>query len=254
MHQDLTAFGGPRRLRCVCHVRWLSHTSECAGPARSSTQWPGEPACYPPGYQDSSYSKADGSASGGGHSFPPVRQAAPVHQRYDSGSRDSAPYVGGHLENSSFGQDRGPSSGYREGSFGAGMGASEPVEYATIIPDPLLRQSFDQNVEEARSSPSRAPHCRHALMVVCDMITAASSCARRPVQNVKEPRRLPFPDASDLGHRTKAFHTTVHAAKHSVPGENGVHTCPDATSEHTDDVRVGPISNLTAAPCIFSCI
>ncbi len=51
-----------------------------------------------------------------------------------------------------------PSGGYGMGSYsnGGGAGSDEPVDYSSMIPDPALRQSFSQNVEEV----SLASHAR----------------------------------------------------------------------------------------------
>ena len=56
----------------------------------------------------------------------------------------------------SFSHARAPSSGCGAGSYGdgAGAGLAEPVDYSSMIPDPALRQSFSQNVEEVRWCPA----------------------------------------------------------------------------------------------------
>ena len=64
---------------------------------------------------------------------------------HEGGSRPAG--VGSYGDVSrSFGQD-GPRSGWQENGGGAGMAAYERADLSSI-PDPALRQSFDQNVEE----------------------------------------------------------------------------------------------------------
>ena len=45
-------------------------------------------------------------------------------------------------------------------SNGGGAGVDEPVDYSSMIPDPALRQSFSQNVEEV-SLASHVPFLAH---------------------------------------------------------------------------------------------
>ena len=54
-----------------------------------------------------------------------------------------------------------PSSGFGAGSYSdsGGAGQAGSVDYASMIPDPALRQSFSQNVEEVQLLPlSRSFH------------------------------------------------------------------------------------------------
>ena len=56
-------------------------------------------------------------------------------------------------EHVSFDDARAPSSGLQPGSHfdGTGAGLAESIDYTSMIPDPALRQSFSQNVEEVRT-------------------------------------------------------------------------------------------------------
>ncbi len=67
-------------------------------------------------------------------------------------------YAAGPGERASSSYAGAPSSGYGMGSYSndGGAGADDPVDYSSMIPDPALRQSFSQNVEEV-SLASRAP-------------------------------------------------------------------------------------------------
>ena len=117
-------------------------------------QWPGQQQQHQPVLQESSYSRGDGFPSGG-HSFQPARQAAPLHQPFEAPSSNSTAHVRGPAEHASFSHARAPSSGYGVGSYsdGAGAGPADSVDYSSMIPDPALRQSFSQNVEEVRALP-----------------------------------------------------------------------------------------------------
>ena len=53
-----------------------------------------------------------------------------------------------------------PSGGYGMGSYNdsGGTGQTGSMDYASMIPDPALRQSFSQNVEEVRALPLLSPY------------------------------------------------------------------------------------------------
>ena len=98
----------------------------------------------------------------GNHSFPPARQAAPLHQPFEGASRASTAHMRGPGEYVSVSHATAPSTGFQTGSYGdgAGVGPAESIDYTSMIPDPALRQSFSQNVEEVRAvhlPSARAP-------------------------------------------------------------------------------------------------
>ena len=99
-------------------------------------------------------SLAGGYARGGPRSLPAVRPAPAVHQTYEGASRGSAYFDGDPVGRpvAVGGNDRALGSAYGDRSYAGGTGPSEPVDYASMIPDPALRQSFDQNVEEVRKT------------------------------------------------------------------------------------------------------
>ena len=123
----------------------------CAGAAASMSRWPVEQQRHQPGLQASSFGRADGFPSGL-HSSPPVRQASTGYQPFE---RASTEHMRGPGEPVSFSHATAPSSDFGTGSCGGSSGAGQagPVDYASMIPDPALRQSFSQNVEEVQLLP-----------------------------------------------------------------------------------------------------
>lgn len=117
-----------------------------AAPGPPPDRWTGTKACA----HQANSSLAGGYAENGPLSLPAVRPAPAVHQTYEGASRGGA-YSGGNPVGrpaATAGSDRALGNAYGDRSYAGGMGPSEPADYASMIPDPALRQSFDQNVEE----------------------------------------------------------------------------------------------------------
>ena len=165
------AWGRQQNLPSTSHAARLgsSCTSEApyGGPGMA-----GHPSSSSPGKGSMRGSLAAGATSAGTWQPPAAQQ----HHSYEGAGRGGASYGQGHpAEHSGFGQDGarstwheggsrsagagsygdggrsfgqdGPRSGWQENGGGAGMGSSERADLSSI-PDPALRQSFDQNVEE----------------------------------------------------------------------------------------------------------
>ena len=164
------AWGRQQNLPTTGHAARLG--SSCTSEAPYAPGIAGHPSGSNPERDSMQGSFAAGATSAGTWQPPAAQQ----HRSYEGAGRSGASSGQGHpAEYSSFGQDGarstwheggsrlagvgpygdggrgfgqdGPRSGWQENGGGAGMGPYEGADLSSI-PDPALRQSFDQNVEE----------------------------------------------------------------------------------------------------------
>ena len=188
-----SAWGRQQNLPSIGHAARLG--SSCtSGAPYGGPGMAGHPSSSSPGKSSRGLAFAAGAPASAGTWQPP---AAQQHHSYEGAGRGGASSGQGHFtEHSGFGQDGarstwheggsraagvgshgdggrsfgqdGPRSSWQENGGGVGMGSYERGDLSSI-PDPALRQSFDQNVEEVSSNMClmTVVHCRQQA-AACD--------------------------------------------------------------------------------------